>query len=162
MRNEIEKYAKDGDSIGGKIECAAIGLPAGLGSNMFDTVESRLSSLLFSIPAVKGVEFGLGFGFASACASEVNDGYEIKDGKVSLISNNNGGVLGGMTSGAAIILSAAFKPTPSISKPQKSVNLNTLENEVLEIKGRHDPCIVPRAVPAVEAAVAIGLLDIIL
>ena len=161
MRSEIKKYASSGDSVGGEIECAAVGVPAGFGGNMFDSVESRLSSLLFSIPAVKGVQFGLGFGFTSANASRVNDEYEIQDGKVRLVSNNNGGILGGITNGGAIVLSVAVKPTPSISKPQKSVNLETLENEILEIKGRHDPCIVPRAVPVVEAAVAFGLLDII-
>ncbi len=161
MREEIEKYKSEGDSIGGAVECAAIGVPAGFGANMFDTVEGRLSNILFSVPAVKGVEFGLGFGFSSSIGSEVNDGYEIKDGKVCLISNNNGGVLGGITSGAPIVLSVSVKPTPSISKPQKSVNLETLSNETLEIKGRHDPCIVPRAVPVIEAAVAIGLLDIL-
>ena len=162
MRDEIEKYRMAQNSVGGEIECFAVGLPVGLGGNMFDTVEGTLSPLLFGIPAVKGVQFGLGFDFAKANALEVNDGYEVKDGNVSLISNNNGGVLGGMTSGAPLALSVAIKPTPSISSPQKSINLETMENEVLEIKGRHDPCIVPRAVPAVEAAVALGLLDLIL
>ncbi len=162
MRSEIEKYRCEGDSVGGVIECAAVGIPAGIGGNMFDTLESSLSSLLFAIPAVKGVEFGLGFGFASKCASDVNDGYEVKDGKISLLSNNNGGILGGISNGAPIVLSVAIKPTPSISKPQKSVNLKTLENETIEIKGRHDPCIVPRAVPVVEAAVATVLLDSII
>lgn len=161
MRAEIEKYRLAQNSVGGEIECFVAGLPAGLGGNMFDTVEGRLSQILFGIPAVKGVQFGLGFGFANANALEVNDGYEIKDDKVSLISNNNGGVLGGITSGAPLALSVAVKPTPSISSPQKSVNLETMKNEILEIKGRHDPCIVPRAVPVVEAAVAFGLLDII-
>ncbi len=161
MREEIEKYRADGNSIGGEIECAAIGVPAGFGGNMFDTVEGRLSQLLFGIPAVKGVEFGLGFGFAEANGADVNDGYEIRNGAVSLLSNNNGGVLGGITSGAPIVLSVAIKPTPSIGREQSSVNLKTLQNEKLIIKGRHDPCIVPRAVPVVEAAVAIGLLDII-
>ena len=161
MRAEIEKYRLDGDSVGGEIECAAIGLPVGLGSNMFETVEGRLSKILFGIPAVKGVQFGLGFGFCESCGSKVNDGYEIKDEKVALLSNNNGGVLGGMTSGAPLVLSVAIKPTPSISKPQKSVNLKTMENAELTVSGRHDPCIVPRAVPVVEAAVAFGLLNII-
>lgn len=162
MREEIEKHRTAQDSVGGEIECAVTGVPAGVGGNMFDTAESRLSSILFAIPAVKGVQFGLGFDFAKANASEVNDGYEIKDGNVSLISNNNGGVLGGITSGAPIVLSVAIKPTPSISKEQKSVNLETMENEVLVIKGRHDPCIVPRAVSVVEAAVAFALLDMII
>ena len=162
MRAEIEKYRLALDSVGGEIECAAIGLPVGIGGNMFDTVESKLASLLFGVPAVKGVQFGLGFDFAKSAASAVNDGYEIKDGGVSLISNNNGGVLGGMTSGAPMVVSAAIKPTPSISKEQQSVNLQTMENETLVIHGRHDPCIVPRAVPVIDAAVAVGLLDLIL
>lgn len=117
---------------------------------------------MFGIPAVKGVQFGLGFDFAESRASEVNDGYEIKNGKVALLSNNNGGVLGGMTSGAPIVLSVAVKPTPSISKPQRSVNLETLENETLVVNGRHDPCIVPRAVAVVESAVAFGLMDLMI
>ena len=162
MRDEIEKYRMEQDSIGGEIECAAIGLPVGIGGNMFDTVEGKLAGILFGIPAVKGVQFGLGFDFAKESASKVNDEYEIKDGKVSLISNNNGGILGGMTTGAPIILSVAIKPTPSIGKEQRSVNLQTLENETLVIKGRHDPCIVPRAVPVIEAAVAIGVLDLMM
>lgn len=162
MRDEIEKYRMKQDSIGGEIECAAIGLPIGIGGNIFDTVEGKLAGILFGIPAVKGVQFGLGFDFAKENASKVNDEYEIKDGKVSLISNNNGGILGGMTTGAPIILSVAIKPTPSIGKEQRSVNLQTLENETLVIKGRHDPCIVPRAVPVIEAAVAIGVLDLMM
>jgi len=162
MRQEIEKYRLDQDSIGGEIECAAVGLPVGVGGNMFDTVEGKISSILFGIPAVKGVQFGLGFDFAKENGSNVNDEYEIKNGKVSLISNNNGGVLGGMTTGAPIVLSVAIKPTPSIGKEQRSVNLQTLENEKLVIKGRHDPCIVPRAVPVIEAAVALGILDLIM
>ncbi len=114
------------------------------------------------MPAVKGVQFGLGFDFAKESGSKVNDEYEIKDGEVSLISNNNGGVLGGMTTGAPIVLSVAIKPTPSIGKEQRSVNLQTYENETLVIKGRHDPCIVPRAVPVIEAAVALGILDLMM
>lgn len=162
MRTEIENCRLNQDSVGGEIECAAIGLPVGAGGNMFDTVEGRLSSILFGIPAVKGVQFGIGFDFAKEKASAVNDEYEIKDGGVSLCSNNNGGVLGGMTTGAPLVVSVAFKPTPSISKEQRSVNLQTMENETLVIKGRHDPCIVPRAVPVVEAAIALGLLDIMI
>lgn len=162
MRAVIEQARLEQNSVGGKIECAAVGLPVGIGGNMFSTVESRLSSILFGIPAVKGVEFGLGFGFANAYGADVNDGYEIKDGKVSLITNNNGGVLGGMTSGAPVVFRVAVKPTPSISLPQKSVNLQTMENETLVIHGRHDPCIVPRAVAVVEAAAALGLMDIMM
>ena len=162
MREEIEKYRMELDSIGGEIECAVIGVPVGIGGNLFDTVEGKLASILFGVPAVKGVQFGLGFDFANSNASKVNDGYEMKDGKVSLISNNNGGILGGISTGAPIVLSVAIKPTPSISQEQKSINLQTLENEILVINGRHDPCIVPRAVPVIEAAVALGILDLMM
>ena len=152
----------DCDSIGGIIECAAVGMPVGIGANIFSTVESHLSSILFGVPAVKGVQFGAGFDFAEMTGSQANDTYSVKDGRVVLNGNNNGGVLGGMTSGAPIVLSVAIKPTPSISKPQKSVNLQTMTDEELVIKGRHDPCIVPRAVPVIEAAVAFGLLDLMM
>ena len=126
------------------------------------TVEGKLASILFGVPAVKGVEFGIGFGFADKRASEVNDQYEIKNGRVATLSNNNGGVLGGMTDGAPLSVSVAIKPTPSIAKKQKSVNLLTMENAELEIHGRHDPCIVVRAVPVIECAVALGLLDLMM
>lgn len=162
MRAVVEAARMNQDSVGGVIECAAIGLPVGVGANIFSTVESHLSSILFGIPAVKGVQFGAGFGFADMTGYEANDSYTVCDGKVSLESNNNGGILGGMTNGAPIVLSVAIKPTPSISRPQKSVNLQTMEEETLIIKGRHDPCIVPRAVPVVEAAVAFGLLDLMM
>lgn len=162
MRDEIEKARLSLDSVGGIIECFAVGLPVGLGGNMFDTVEGKLASILFGVPAVKGVEFGIGFGFADKRASEVNDQYEIKNGRVSTLSNNNGGVLGGMTDGAPLSVSVAIKPTPSIAKKQKSVNLQTMENAELEIHGRHDPCIVVRAVPVIECAVALGLLDLMM
>jgi chorismate synthase len=162
MRAEIESFRMNQDSVGGEIECFAIGLPVGVGGNMFDTVESKLASVLFGVPAVKGIQFGMGFDFAKANASKVNDEYEIKDGKVALCTNNNGGVLGGMTTGAPIVVSVAIKPTPSISKEQRSVNLQTMQNETLVIHGRHDPCIVPRAVPVIEAAVALGILDLMM
>lgn len=162
MQAEIEKARLEQDSVGGIVECAAIGLPVGIGSNIFSTVESRLSSLLFAIPAVKGVEFGLGFGFSTENASAVNDAYEMDGDAVSLKTNYNGGILGGMTDGAPLVVRAAFKPTPSISKAQDSVNLLKKKNEILTINGRHDPCIVGRALPVVESAVAIGLLDLIL
>lgn len=162
MRDEIEKARLSLDSVGGVIECFAVGLPVGLGGNMFDTVEGKLASILFGVPAVKGVEFGIGFGFADKRASEVNDQYEIKNGRVATLSNNNGGVLGGMTDGAPLSVSVAIKPTPSIAKKQKSVNLLTMENAELEIHGRHDPCIVVRAVPVIECAVALGLLDLMM
>ena len=111
---------------------------------------------------MKGVQFGLGFDFAGAFGADVNDGYTVRDGKVALLTNNNGGVLGGMTSGAPLVLQVAIKPTPSIGQPQSSVNLQTMEPETLTIHGRHDPCIVPRAVPVVEAAVAFGLMDLLI
>lgn len=162
MRQEIENCRQDADSIGGEIECAAIGIPVGIGGNMFDTVEGKLSSILFGIPAVKGVEFGIGFDFSNKKGSEANDGYTVNNGKIELLSNNNGGILGGITTGAPIVLTVVIKPTPSIGKSQNSVNLTTMENETLIINGRHDPCIVPRAVPVIEAAVAIGLLDLMI
>ena len=162
MRNEVERARMSLDSVGGIVECFAVGLPVGVGGNMFDTVESRLASILFGVPAVKGVQFGLGFDFANKNASRVNDEYEVKNGEVKTLSNNNGGVLGGMTNGAPIVVSAVIKPTPSIAKKQRSVNLQTMENTELEIHGRHDPCIVPRAVPVIESAVALGLLDLMM
>lgn len=162
MRTVIETARLEGNSVGGIIECAAVGVPAGIGGNMFDTVESRLSSALFGIPAVKGIEFGAGFGFADMTGYQANDAYEIKNGGVALKTNNNGGVLGGITSGAPIVFSVAIKPTPSISIAQESVNLQTMQNETLVIKGRHDPCIVPRALPVVEGACAIVLLDLMM
>lgn len=162
MREVIETARMNQDSVGGVIECAAVGVPVGLGANIFSTVESQLSSILFGIPAVKGVEFGAGFDFAEMTGSQANDAYCIKDDKVALRTNNNGGILGGMTSGAPLVVSVAVKPTPSISQPQQSVNLQTMQEEMLVIKGRHDPCIVARAVPVVEAAVAFGLLDMIM
>lgn len=162
MRAAIECARLEQDSVGGVIECAAVGIPVGIGANIFSTVESHLASMLFGIPAVKGVAFGAGFDFAEMTGSQANDAYCIKNGEVALRTNHNGGVLGGMTSGAPLVLSAAIKPTPSISQPQQSVNLQTMEEETLVIKGRHDPCIVPRAVPVVEAAVAFALLDMMM
>lgn len=162
MKAEIEAARLEGDSVGGVIECAAIGLPVGVGANMFSTVESRLSAALFGVPAVKGIEFGSGFSLAGMRGSEANDAYEIKDGRVSLKSNNNGGVLGGMTTGAPIVFSVVIKPTPSISVEQNSVNLLKMENERLVINGRHDPCIVQRALPVVENMAAFALLDLMM
>ena len=162
MRCEIEKYRSSGNSVGGEIECAVIGLPVGIGGNIFDTVEGKISSFVFGVPAVKGIQFGLGFGFAESNGASVNDGYEVKNGKIRTLSNNNGGVLGGMTSGAPIVFSVAMKPTPSISTAQKSVNLETMENEELVISGRHDPCVAVRAVPVIEAAAALAVLDLIM
>lgn len=162
MRAVIEEARLCGDSVGGIIECAAVGLPAGIGSNMFSTVEGRLSYALFGIPAVKGVQFGAGFGFADMRGSQANDPYEVKDGAVRLKTNNNGGVLGGITNGAPLVFSVAVKPTPSVSVAQDSVDLKTLKNEKLVVKGRHDPCIVPRAAAVVEAVCAFTLLDMMM
>lgn len=161
MRAAVEAARMAQDSVGGIIEAAAVGLPAGWGSPMFDGVENRLAAILFGIPAVKGVEFGDGFALAGMRGSDANDPFRITDdGRVVTTSNHNGGLLGGITNGMPLVVRVAIKPTPSISQPQDTVDLTTGQNTTLEIKGRHDPCIVPRALPVVEAALAIGLLDI--
>ncbi len=162
MLEEIRLAREEGDSVGGIIECAVLGLPGGYGDPLFDSVESRLSSLLFSIPAVKGVEFGEGFGLSSLRGSKANDAFAIRDGRIVTESNNNGGILGGISNGMPIVFRCGFKPTPSISKEQKSVNFIDWEEVSLQITGRHDPCIVRRAVPVVEAAAALALLDLLL
>ena len=159
MQAAIRAAKADGDSVGGTVECVADGLPTGLGDGMFDGMESRLAQILFGIPAVKGLEFGAGFEAARLRGSEHNDAFCVQAGHVATCTNHSGGILGGITSGMPLRLRAAFKPTPSIAKTQQSVNLTTLQSEPLSIHGRHDPCIVPRAVPCVEAAVAITLLD---
>jgi chorismate synthase len=150
------------DSVGGTIECAAIGLPAGLGDPMFDGIENRLAAALFGIPAVKGVEFGLGFGSAQIHGSENNDAFTVVDGKVVTETNRCGGILGGITNGMPVTLRVAIKPTPSISRPQRTVALSAMEESELIIQGRHDPCIAHRAVPVVEAVTAIVLLDLLM
>jgi chorismate synthase len=151
-----------GDSVGGIVEACAVGIPAGLGGAMFDGVESVLSPILFGIPGVKGVEFGTGFAASMLHGSENNDPFIVENHKVRTVTNNHGGILGGITSGMPLVLRVAFKPTPSIAMEQQSVNLATLEAETLQVTGRHDPCIVLRAVPVVEAAIAIGLLDLLM
>jgi len=163
MRSAILTAAADGDSVGGVIECAVVGFPAGLGGPMFDGLENRLSAALFGIPAVKGVEFGAGFRAASMRGSENNDPFVMADdGSVETETNHAGGILGGISTGMPIVLRAAIKPTPSIAKPQRTVSLSARENVTLSIKGRHDPCIAHRAVPVVEAVCAIVLLDSLL
>jgi len=156
--------AKDaGDSVGGIVEACAINVPPALGGPMFDGVESRLSPIFFGIPSVKAVEFGAGTGSALLKGSENNDPFYFdEECVVKTKTNNHGGILGGITSGMPVIVRLAFKPTPSIAIEQDSVNLETKENVKLAIEGRHDPCIVTRAVPVAEAALAIGLLDLLL
>lgn len=162
MQEQILQARADLDSVGGIIECAAIGLPAGIGNPMFDGMENRLAAALFGIPAVKGVEFGLGFGSSRLRGSENNDPFSVSDGKIVTETNRAGGILGGITTGMPLTLRAAIKPTPSISKPQKTVSLSAMEPTELVIHGRHDPCIAHRAVPVVEAVTAIVLLDYLL
>lgn len=163
MKKEILKAKEDKNSIGGKIECIVINVPPGLGEPFFDSVESKLSHILFSIPAIKGVEFGLGFKISESLGSEVNDSFYINDkGEVKTKTNNNGGILGGITNGMPVLFRVAVKPTPSIGKLQKTINIETKENVEIEIEGRHDPCIVQRAVPVVESVTAIVILDMLL
>jgi len=160
MIDTILSAKGQGDSVGGIIECAALGLPAGIGSPMFDGLENIISRAVFAVPAVKGIEFGSGFAGSGLFGSENNDAFTVSDGKIKTVTNNHGGILGGISSGMPLVFRVAVKPTPSISKPQQSVNLLTMKEETLEIIGRHDPCIVPRAVPVIEAITAFCLLDI--
>lgn len=162
MRCAIAEAARDSDSVGGVIECMAVGMPAGVGEPMFDGVENRLAAALFGIPAVRGVEFGAGFAAAGMRGSAHNDSFAVHEGKIVTQTNHHGGVLGGITSGMPIVFRVAIKPTPSIAKEQRSVRLSSMEAEPLCVKGRHDPCIVPRAVACVEAVAAIVLLDMLL
>lgn len=159
MRGVIDKARNDLNSAGGIIECCAVGFPAGLGSPIYDGIENRVSLLVFGIPAVKGIEFGIGFEAAAIFGSENNDDFYIENGEIKTKTNNSGGILGGISNGMPIIFRAAIKPTPSIARPQNTVNFVKKENAVMEIKGRHDPCIVPRAVPCVEAALNVALMS---
>ena len=159
MLAEIESARIDEDSVGGVVECGIVGYPAGLGSPMMDTLESTISSIMFAIPAVKGIEFGLGFDISTMRGSAANDQYFIDGGEIKTRSNNNGGILGGISTGMPIVFRTAIKPTPSIGKEQNTVDIQRLENAKLKIRGRHDPCIVPRAVPVIEAAAAIALVQ---
>lgn len=160
---EIEKAMKEGDSVGGIISCKICGVPKGLGEPMFDGIENRISQAVFAVPAVKGIEFGEGFNCTTMYGSENNDCYEYdKDGCVITKTNNNGGILGGISNGMDITFNVAVKPTPSISKVQDSISYKDKENRELKIVGRHDPCIVPRALPCIEAAAAIAIYDLML
>jgi chorismate synthase len=159
MAKAIEQARSEGDSLGGIIEGMALNVPAGLGEPVFDTLEGDLAKALFAIPAVKGVEFGAGFLAAKMKGSENNDPFIIKKGKIQTIGNNAGGILGGISSGMPVVVRVAVKPTPSISKTQNTVNIKTMEGAELDIRGRHDACIVPRAVPVVVAMISIVLCD---
>ena len=162
MQSLILEARQAQDSVGGVIECAATGMPAGLGDPMFGGVENRLASALFGIPAVKGVEFGDGFAAARARGSANNDPFRMEDGRVVTETNHAGGILGGITSGMPLVLRTAMKPTPSIARPQRTVSLSAGADTELVIHGRHDPCIAHRAVPVVEAVTAAVLLDLLL
>ncbi len=162
MQDEIRAAKEALDSVGGVIECAAVGLPAGLGDPMFDGMENRIARIVFAIPAVKGVEFGAGFEAGRMRGSEDNDPFYMDGGAVRTRTNHAGGILGGITNGMPLIFRAAVKPTPSIAREQNSVSLSRGEDAILAVRGRHDPCIVPRAVPCMEAALAIAITDALL
>jgi chorismate synthase len=159
MARVIEQAKEEGDSVGGIIEGIALNVPVGLGEPVFDTLEGDLAKALFAIPAVKGVEFGSGFRAAGKRGSENNDPFTIRNGKIVTATNNAGGILGGISNGMPIVVRVAVKPTPSIAKSQETVNLKDMESASLAVKGRHDACIVPRAVPVVESMVAVTLCD---
>lgn len=161
MQDTIEEARLQQNSVGGTIECALINVPAGIGNPFFDSIEAHLSQLLFSIPAVKSVSFGLGEKICELYGSEANDRYYYDEGNVKTKTNHNGGILGGISNGMPIVFKVGIKPTPSISLKQETVNVKTKENSTLEIKGRHDPCIVPRAIVVVEAMAALGILDMV-
>lgn len=162
MKASILAAKEDGDSVGGIIEAAAFGLPGGLGEPFFGSAESVISSIMFSIPGIKGVEFGEGFGFANLRGSEANDQLAVSDGVVTALSNHNGGILGGISNGQPLVVRVAVKPTPSIARDQRSVDPVSKKETALRIQGRHDPSIVPRAVVVVEAAVALSILELAL
>ena len=162
MEAEILAAREQMDSVGGIVEVMAAGMPPGVGDPFFDSLESRLSHALFSVPAVKGIEFGAGFALAALKGSETNDPMTFDKGKVRTTRNNNGGITGGITNGMPVLFRVAIKPTPSIGQPQQTVNVTEGKDTILEVKGRHDPCIVPRAVPVIEAVTAWVLLDMLL
>jgi chorismate synthase len=159
MEEAIINARKEGESLGGIIECIALNIPAGIGEPLFDALDADLAKALFGVPAVKGVEFGAGFKATQLTGSQNNDAFLLKNGKVLTSTENAGGILGGLSSGMPIMIRVAIKPTPSIAKEQKTVNLSSMENATINVKGRHDPCVVPKAVPAIEATVAITLAD---
>lgn len=159
MRDAIDQAKSEGDSVGGLIECIATGLPAGIGEPMFGGMESRIAQIIFGIPAIKGIDFGSGFTGSYMRGSQNNDPFEICDGKICTKTNYAGGILGGITNGMPLVFSVAIKPTPSIAIPQDSISMSQMQQKELLVKGRHDPCIVPRAVPIIEAAAALAIFD---
>ncbi|MCW4018747.1 MAG: chorismate synthase [Candidatus Bathyarchaeota archaeon] len=159
METAILNARKAGDSLGGVVECIALKVPVGVGAPLFDALDADLAKAVFSVPAVKGVEFGAGFSLAKMKGSEANDAFTVQSGKVVTVTNQAGGILGGISSGMPITLRVAIKPTPSIAKEQQTVDLSKMEHAKITVGGRHDPCVVPKAVPAIEAAVAITLAD---
>jgi chorismate synthase len=162
MESAIAVARGAGDSVGGVVEAEVCGLQAGIGGPMFGGLENRIAQIVFGIPAVKGIEFGEGFAAAELKGSENNDPYGIVDGKVVPLTNRAGGILGGISTGAPVVFRVAFKPTPSIAKEQDSVDMEKMEPAKLVVKGRHDPCVVLRAIPCVEAAAAIAVYDAVL
>lgn len=162
MKQRIATARAEGDSVGGQIECKITGVPAGLGEHMFCSVESSISSAVWSIPAIKGISFGKGFGVADMQGSQNNDPIRTDGTRIYTATNHAGGILGGMSYGMPILFTVAVKPTPSIAKEQDSIRFSDMTNTTLQINGRHDPCIVPRAVPVVEAAAAIAMVDLLL
>lgn len=162
MVSFMEQVASEGDSVGGILEVAVTGMPVGIGEPLFDNLESHISRCVFTVPAVKGIEFGMGFEGVTGRGSQKNDPYILKDGKVLTTTNNSGGIAGGISNGMPIIFRVAMKPTPSIYKEQKTVDFATKEETTLQIAGRHDPCIVPRALPCIEAAAAMAIYDLYL
>ncbi|MGB9734363.1 MAG: chorismate synthase [Conexivisphaera sp.] len=159
MSDAVERARRDGDSLGGIVEAIALGVPPGLGEPVVDTLDGDLAKAMFAIPAVKGVEFGAGFGAARLRGSEDNDEYRVRDGRIVTATNNSGGILGGISDGMPVVLRVAFKPVSSIRRPQRSVRLDTMEEVELTVKGRHDVCVVPRAVPVVESMMGMVLAD---
>lgn len=162
MTQAVLDAKAEGDSVGGVIECAVVGLPVGVGQPMFDGLENRIAAAIFGIPAIKGIEFGNGFAAAALRGSENNDAFTVENGAVRTKTNRHGGILGGISTGMPLIFRVAVKPTPSILRPQQTVSLSAMEARPLQITGRHDPCIVPRAVPVVEAVTALVLCDLLL
>ena len=162
MQQRIADAKKSGDSVGGMIECYITGLPAGVGEPMFGGIDSRIAQIVYGIPAVKSVSFGAGSSVSDMHGSQCNDAYTVEDGNIKTLTNHAGGILGGISNGMPVIFQVAIKPTPSISRPQQSISITYNKTQELHIEGRHDPCIVPRAVPVIEAAAAIAIYDLIL